>query len=98
MELSFQKTPPQPRNFSAASSRSVGLKDINQGETQPLSGRLGNAAGVRGSPKGPRNPRGLSEQTYRQMKSIFAPTVTSASGKPTDRLPQIQTGEFLFHD
>lgn len=39
--------------------------------------RLCNAANVRGSSKGLRNPRGPSEQNYRQTKRISTPTVTS---------------------
>lgn len=102
---SFQRTSPQPRNFSATSSRSRGLKNISQGERLgPV--RLGNAANVRGSPKGLRNPRGPSEENYRQTKSISASTVTNAleipkgtyNSKSTDSLPQIQTDESLFHD
>lgn len=101
--LGFQRTSPQWRNFSATNSRSGGLKNIRV-RLSPI--RLGNAASIRGSPKGLQNPRGPCEQSYRQAKGIYSPTVTSDfkianstyKSKSTDRLPWIQTHEYFMTD
>lgn len=101
--LSFQRTS-QLRNSLQLAPEAEALRTSVRVRLSPV--RLGTAASVCGSSKGLQNPRGPSKKNYRQTKSISAPTATSPleipkgtyNSKSTDRLPQIQTDESLFHD